>query len=140
MSKRRRDECYKYRERVISECFQTTVNMTFLVFLLACVTSAVIGQLKDNECLALPCAPPTCDPQKWVLNYYFHNGRMCPGCESCIAEDQLEKRQLVEHNICPVVDCFFPPRDCPVDLVMGTIQIGNLKCPGCPICPSTTLV
>lgn len=51
---------------------------------------SVTGQLKDNECIALPCAPPTCDPQKWVLNYYFHNGRMCPGCESCIAEDQLE--------------------------------------------------
>lgn len=48
----------------------------------------------------------------------------------------LQKRQLDSTILrCPIVDCFFPPQDCPVALVAGTIHIGGLECPGCPRCP-----
>ncbi|PVD26172.1 hypothetical protein C0Q70_13841 [Pomacea canaliculata] len=122
--------------------------MAGLVLLLICVTSAVTGVFLPESssdpviCPHLPCPLPPCDRSEWIPWYYDYHGKNCTGCYQCPAMEEslrvsdLEKRQLDSTILrCPIVDCFFPPQDCPVALVAGTIHIGGLECPGCPRCP-----
>lgn len=116
--------------------FTTILIASAMVFL----TSGVpVGISVGHICPIPMCAfPAFCDGPRTTSTFVFE-GQECPGCPICTnpgTEAPIDKRQA--HQICPVVDCFFPVNECSVPVLIGYIHINGHDCIGCPYCPTST--